>query len=739
MTAADHRIDGLASSYWSTGGQDVDQARQVMGEAFAHPPSDPKVLARAAIIAHRADAAAYSERIERDLDAPLRRVREVLGLIDLLGDVNIDAASLIFDHLADWVESEDSLTSVDLDSLGRVRLGAEARPHAARAAVEELGGDRLGAELAGELRVATEALIRDAESYPARALLVNGERDTGLVLGVNVLEGDQPGVDAIDQVELVMNKQAQTVLSPFVADRGGVRWSLEWPLRYDGSSIGVALRVAAMVRFRGLRPDPLLACTGAVSDDGHVRYVEGIPAKLRAAHEAGMRRVLLPRDNEDEAVATDLADELTLLFIEHVDEIQGRVNEATVADELSFEGRVRRAKAALRASGLSLNEEKSLKHCRQLKVSDASSRAVLDIWTSGKVTPGGPAGPTRSLVEKLIAEEFDGDKPRPREGHKFTLMEPWRRDRLVEAFEREGAQAQTVKGNGELFRYTMRRKASQAQVTVWTSGKGHLVGSAPAFDELLALVTSASDGLASVQAKPQDRKRGPAGGHSPDELPSEGPWIGTDESGKGDYFGPLVCAAVYADEQTAELLRELGVQDSKKLSDSRMRQLAPQVRQIVGEGRYKVTPINPARYNALHCEFTAEGKNLNSLLAWGHTRSIEDLLKGGLEPRYAIVDQFADGKYIEQRLMSEARNAKLRVFQLPKAEADLAVAAASILARVEFISWLERTSAKLGITLPKGASPQVIEVAKQVVSNGGTDALTDLAKLHFKTTQAVLG
>jgi ribonuclease HIII len=166
--------------------------------------------------------------------------------------------------------------------------------------------------------------------------------------------------------------------------------------------------------------------------------------------------------------------------------------------------------------------------------------------------------------------------------------------------------------------------------------------------------------------------------------------------------------------------------------------MAPQVRDVVGKGRYKVTPLNPPRYNQLYREFKAEGKNLNSLLAWGHTRSIEDLLGNGLRPRYAIVDQFADARYITQRLMTEARQSGLEVFQFPKAEADFAVAAASILAREAFLDWLTRTSAKLGITLPKGASQQVEEAAKQIAATGGREALSQVAKLHFKTTEKVL-
>lgn len=738
MTAADHHVDAVAREYWKAGGQDILRAQEVLNQAMATPPASAKVLARAVTIARRADAEGFAPQIEDQLEQPLMRARQLLGLIDLLSDDRIEPNAVVFDHLSNWL-LEEQLFGVDAETVGQARIGAGNRPQAARAALEALGWDRLDGDLARELEVSLDASEREAASYQARALLVTPDRDAGLVLGVNVLAGTQEGVVAVDEVDLEMNKQGAIALAPFTTEQHGVRWSLEWPLRYGGESIGLALRLAALVSFKGLRPDPLLAATGSLADDGHVGWVAGVPAKLRAAYEAGMRRVLLSSANKPEAEAAGITEDLQLLYVEHVDEIEKRLNEVTVANELSFDGRLRQARASLPLYGLSLKKEKTTAHSRQLILTDAAGRAILEIWRTGKVRASGPAGATKNQTERLISDVFIGEAPEEREPHKFMLSDEWRRTRLRESLEHDGAEAQPVNGSSELFRYKMRRKSSDAQVTMWTTGRGYLTGAAPAYDEVLDLVTAASEGLANVQSEPQIRQRGPAGGNDPNEVPTEGPWLGTDESGKGDYFGPLVSAAVYADEQTAESLRELGVQDSKKLSDKRVRELAPLVRKTVGEARYKVTPINPARYNALHAEFKSEGKNLNSLLAWGHARSIEDLLKGGLQPRYAIVDQFADAKYIQQRLMSEARNSELQVFQFPKAEADVAVAAASILARVEFLTWLERTSAKLGVILPKGASPSVIEVAKQIVAARGREALTELAKLHFKTTQTVLG
>ena len=738
MSAAEQGIDEAIRRYWEDGGQNVDIARDALDLALANPPTTPKVLARSLQVACRADAPGFASQIEERLAKPMRRTRRLLELIDILGDSGADIDTVVFDCLAQWVPAE-SLTGVDPPALAAARLGAIARPQAARALLEGLGWETLGEPLAGELSPILDAVERSTSTHHARILVVAPEQGVGLALGVNVLDGDRQGIAALDITDLAMAKQATTVLSSFESERGAIKWSLEWPLRYAGESIGLGLYVGALVSFKGLRSDPLLAATGAVMDDGHVRAVEGVATKLVAARDAGFRRVLLPRENEDEAAAAGIGDDVQLLFVDHIDDVVPRLSEVTFKNELSFEGRVRQANAALPRFGLALGEDKTTQNSRQLVVTDGSGRAILNIWSTGKVTASGPAGETKDRVQELIDELFVGEPAEEREPHSFRLADSWRQQKLREDLGREGAEQREANGSSELWRYAMRRKSSQALLTMWTSGKGRLTGSAPAFDEVLALIGRAQEGLANVELTPKQKTRGPKGGSSPAELPKEGPWIGTDESGKGDYFGPLVSAAVYADQHIAQQLEELGVQDSKKLTDKRVHALAPMVRETVGKGRFKVTPLNPPRYNKLYDEFKAEGKNLNSLLAWGHTRSIEDLLAGGCRPRYAIVDQFADARYIEAKLLAETREAGLQIFQFPKAEANIAVAAASILAREAFLRWLARTSAELGVALPKGASPQVIEAAKQIARNGGREALAKVAKLHFKTTREVLG
>jgi len=212
------------------------------------------------------------------------------------------------------------------------------------------------------------------------------------------------------------------------------------------------------------------------------------------------------------------------------------------------------------------------------------------------------------------------------------------------------------------------------------------------------------------------------------------PSIGTDESGKGDFFGPLVCAGVYVTTASAAVLQGLGVRDSKRVSDRRCRELADTIKTTCPQ-QYSVVEINPARYNDLYEQFRREGKNLNTLLAWAHARVLENLLSQ-VDCHRAITDQFADPRYVESKL--QARGKKIELIQMPRAEVHVGVAAASILARARFLERLDALSMQFGMTLPKGASNLVIQAGRALVKEYGEGALRQVAKLHFKTTAQVL-
>lgn len=210
------------------------------------------------------------------------------------------------------------------------------------------------------------------------------------------------------------------------------------------------------------------------------------------------------------------------------------------------------------------------------------------------------------------------------------------------------------------------------------------------------------------------------------------PHFGIDESGKGDFFGPLVIAGVYVDRGIARRFMEAGIQDSKRIgSDKKIRDLATVIKTTQG-ALSSVVEIGPVKYNEL---FQKIG-NLNKLLAWGHARVIENLAEAKPGCPRALSDQFANPKMIERSLMERGKSIKLE--QRTKAESDLAVAAASILARERFIDWMDRVGRMQGRTLPKGASAQVKQVARELVAARGEEILPQVAKMHFKTASEVL-
>src|ERR1700730_16089757 len=216
--------------------------------------------------------------------------------------------------------------------------------------------------------------------------------------------------------------------------------------------------------------------------------------------------------------------------------------------------------------------------------------------------------------------------------------------------------------------------------------------------------------------------------HSPEMFQ---PHFGIDESGKGDFFGPLVISGVYVDAGIARKLLDAGVQDSKRIgSDARIRDLADSIRKH-SLGLVDVVLIGPERYNDLYEKFG----NLNKLLGWGHARVIENLLAKKPDCPRSLSDQFADKRVIEQSLLRHGR--KIDIQQRTKAESDVAVAAASILAREGFINWMERREKALGLRLGRGVSPGVKEAAAKLVEAKGPAILREVAKVHFKTAHEI--
>lgn len=210
------------------------------------------------------------------------------------------------------------------------------------------------------------------------------------------------------------------------------------------------------------------------------------------------------------------------------------------------------------------------------------------------------------------------------------------------------------------------------------------------------------------------------------------PHMGIDESGKGDFFGPMVIAAAYVDEGLVHTLREMGVRDSKTITtDRKALQMASDIRKLLGP-RFAIVAIGNAAYNRLY----AKMRSVNNLLAWGHARAIENLLEKVPDCPRALSDQFGPTRQIEQALLKKGRKIKLE--QRHKAESDMAVAAASVLARAAFLDALRRMGEMYGLQIPKGASEQVKKAAVEMIVKKGPQVLLEAAKCHFKTTDEVL-
>ncbi|MFZ4394763.1 MAG: ribonuclease HIII [Kiritimatiellia bacterium] len=208
--------------------------------------------------------------------------------------------------------------------------------------------------------------------------------------------------------------------------------------------------------------------------------------------------------------------------------------------------------------------------------------------------------------------------------------------------------------------------------------------------------------------------------------------MGIDESGKGDFFGPLVISAAYVDPDLARVMEAMGVKDCKLLSDKVVFAIGSKLRALLGPKRFALISIGPEAYNRLYAKI----RNVNRLLAWGHGRAIENLLETVPGCPRAVADQFGAEHLIKRALQKKGREIKLE--QHHKAESDIAVAAASILAREGFLRALQRMSETLGVPVPKGASEQVRTAAETLVRKEGPMVLQRTCKCHFRTTDQVL-
>lgn len=515
---------------------------------------------------------------------------------------------------------------------------------------------------------------------------------------------------------------------------------------YSGSSIALGAAMAMFSSGRGWQFDPYIAFTGDINIKDHqwrVVRVEGIPEKLQAARQSGIRRVVLPRENEPDVPAA-CKSTLEIIFVDDINEVLSKLTlpQTTAPDDTTQQKKISLLNSSSAAQGWQTSAARPIQNGLQFTVTPATGgELTISIYDTGTHAPKQHQKPQfQELLDQLA--RFDApDTPLQSVQVTFNVKIADLRQQIKEQF--QSLTPSEIKTEPYCdYSFVFENGKEKLIVKQFSSGKLQLQGRAgPLYRGALEIIIprynlhfpnaelNITDYLANSAAEAKV-----AADPSALELQVALPHIGTDESGKGDYFGPLVIAGVWVDESLQISLVRLGVRDSKEISDSQCQKLAAAIREMC-PGKYQVVEISPERYNQLQAQLVREKKNLNHLLAWGHARAIESLLNRH-HCDQAIADQFGDEQYIASKLMERGKSLKL--LQTPKAERFVAVAAASVLARDHFLSRLAELSEEAAVTIPKGASPVAVEVARQIVKARGIESLNRFVKLHFKTTASVL-
>ena len=554
------------------------------------------------------------------------------------------------------------------------------------------------------------------------------------------VKGSEGFRNAVERAQSAMRDRG------FLSGSEDILYSLEvTDMQYQGSSLGLAAAAGMYDAKQNVASDPYTAFTGEINlvgQDWTVRAVSGVDQKIAAAKRAGCRRVFIPHANCTEKTASS---DVKVYGVDSLIDtfIQLRPSSRLLPGDSLQGKKVRAIQEYCKTQGWDLPAAETIQGGVQLNIVPLDiSGLKIQIYGSGKHTLKSSPGQEYSELLSILAAIDQPAIPIRSINQSLNIQNSALQDDVQAALAKLGPTESRAEPYCK-FSFKFNRANETLTIKQYSSGKLTLQGSAgPLYKSVLECIVplynvhfpkanvSIQGFLASDTGKPTVE-----GTTSKALVEVPLPHIGTDESGKGDYFGPLVIAGVLVDSTTQTALSELGVRDSKVLTDKRCKELATNIRNLL-PGKYHEVEIVPESYNRLYEEFKSEAKNLNHLLAWGHARAIESLLQKET-CSHAIADQFGDERYIQSKLMEKGK--QLQLVQLPKGERYLAVAAASILARDKFLSRLETFRQAYGIEFPKGASDTVINAARLFVQKHGFEALRKIAKLHHKTTEKVKG
>lgn len=517
---------------------------------------------------------------------------------------------------------------------------------------------------------------------------------------------------------------------------------------YVGSSMALAVAAGMYGAWGQFVIDPYTAFTGDVvleQGEWRVKSIHGLTQKLSAARLNGCRRVFIPKENLRDLPSSEQHD-LTIVGVDNVLEVLLELQSSPQPsrDDSTQTKKMNVLMTYCRASGWPLSQARLIQNGVQFRVAPLNiPELTVTIYETGTHVPKQHSHPDYQPLLKDFSTLDQSAIPIREVNTTYNIQDQALRGKIMKRLEELQPQERR---DEQYCEYSFKFEREQERLVIKQYGNGKLLIQGSAGDFLKTVLENvlplyklhypnATLTLDEIGVIEKTSTTGTKVTDTTRDIPTVPlPHIGTDESGKGDYFGPMVIAGVLIDAPTQAKLEALGVKDSKLLSDKRCRELASQIRSICG-ARCEEVEIPPDRYNQLYEEFRKESQNLNHLLAWGHARAIESLL-GRFQCSHAVADQFGDEKYILSRLMQKGRRVNLR--QLTKGERFVAVAAASILARDRFLMRMDKLSLDYGVELPKGASSTVITAARSIVALKGPEELKKIAKVHHKTTAKIL-
>ena len=207
--------------------------------------------------------------------------------------------------------------------------------------------------------------------------------------------------------------------------------------------------------------------------------------------------------------------------------------------------------------------------------------------------------------------------------------------------------------------------------------------------------------------------------------------IGSDEVGTGDYFGPIIVTASYVSKENINFMLDLGVRDSKKITDDKIKKIAPE---IIKKIPYVTIILTNDKYNASY----SSDINMNKIKSLLHNKALVSLLKkNNYEYQKIVIDQFVYPKKYFEHIMNSSEKVKNITFTTKAEDKCLSVAASSIISRYLFITKIEEMSKELNMPIPKGAGVDVDKAACEIVKEYGFNKLKDIAKLNFKNTEKI--